>query len=147
MTERTAHVIACDDIRREVGGKFILIGMYTGSIVIHADEFATPQLVFLFLITTELDDPYQALACEVTLPGAETLRQEIPVINRPADVQLRKLGARRRVHRVPMFVRGPILRQGRIEAKIVHEKGELPAIGMPFIIRALDHPTAAPAAS
>jgi hypothetical protein len=110
--------------------------MYTGSIAIPVDEWFTPQLVFLFLVTTDLNEPFQSLACQVTLPGAEPFTLNAPTPNDPVDPELLKLGARRRIYRIPMVLSRPVLRPGRIESKIIHEKGEFSPIGMPFIVKA-----------
>lgn len=35
MSNPRAHVIFCDDIRQEITGKFFLIGVYSGEIIVH----------------------------------------------------------------------------------------------------------------
>jgi hypothetical protein len=137
MTERAAHVITCDDLRVEIGGKFIVVGMYTGGIVIPANEMAVNQIIFLFMISTEIDNPFESLACEITLPGSDPIRINISLSNAPVDEKMRSLGARRRIYNFPMMIANPIFRPGRVEGKVIHESGELVPIGLPLIIKAL----------
>lgn len=50
MVDIRAHAIFCDDIRIELNGKFILIGVYTGGLTVHE----TPQ-VFGLATFIEID--------------------------------------------------------------------------------------------
>jgi len=61
MTERAAHVIVSDDLRIETDGKFIIVGMYTGDIALPTAPFPVGQLVFTFLVSTEIDKPFSSL--------------------------------------------------------------------------------------
>lgn len=135
MIERTAHVILCDDLRVEITGKYMLVGMYTGSLAIPNDEVMAPQLVFLFLISTAVEDPFQSLVCEITLPGAEPFRFSAPTAYQ-ANPEFIQQGARRIIHRIPVVMQQPVLRPGKTMGKVIHEKGEIEPIGLPFIVKA-----------
>lgn len=50
MVDIRAHAIFCDDIRVELNGKFILVGVYTGGLTVHE----TPQ-VFELATFIEID--------------------------------------------------------------------------------------------
>jgi hypothetical protein len=128
----------------EVGGKFLIVGMYTGSIAIPEDLVVAPQLVFLFLMATGIEEQFKTLTVEVTLPETAPISQNIPLQPQDTDSpffqETKRLGAQRIIHRVPLFIPQPQLRPGKVLAKVIHEKGELLAIGSPFIVRAQNLP-------
>jgi hypothetical protein len=121
MSERRASVFVCDDVLISLNGKFNALGMYTGDIAIFGGEVPSAQLVFVFQIECDLADPYRSLIAQVTLPGEGPRQMPIPfVIPTPAPD-----GRGRWTIRWPFLVTRPTLRPGRIEAKVIHEKGEL----------------------
>src|SRR5271154_3702764 len=67
---RQATVIIADEIYYNLHGKAILQGMYNSDLVIPADPSTAPQLLFFFIIETDISDPFQSLSVEVTLPEA-----------------------------------------------------------------------------
>ena len=77
------------------------------------------------MIETDINYPFKSLAVEVTLPGAQPIRNPVLVflssLNVPKD-------RTRLFYRHPLLIQSPILRAGRIEAKIIHEKGELEVV-------------------
>jgi hypothetical protein len=141
MVKRKATSIICDDIFYSLAGKMTISGMYTGDIVIPASEFIVSQLVFLFLMECAVEDPFKSLTLEVCLPGATPLRMEVPVATPPIMLE----GRTQIIARLPFLLSGPILRPGRIDTKVIHEKGEIPT-GSNWIVAA-SPPTASPIAS
>lgn len=118
MPERRASVFVCDDVWVSLNGKFNVLGMYTGDIAISGREAHSPQLVFVFQIECDFTDPYRSLIAQVTLPGEEPRQMTIPITPTPQ-------GRKHWTIRWPFLVTLPTLRPGRIEAKVIHEKGEL----------------------
>jgi hypothetical protein len=117
---RQASVLISDDLWVSLVGKFIVNGVYTTDIVIPTDPTVGGQLVFLFQIVTEIDDLFESLQLQVTLPGVPPTTAEIPIAPFfPTPGHTRWL-----LH-WPLLVRQPVLRPGRIEAKVIHEKGEI----------------------
>ena len=121
MSERQAVVFICDEVLVSLTGKFNLLGMYTGDIAILAAEVPSPQLVFVFQIECDITDPYRLLIAQVTLPGEGPRQMPVPfMIPSPLPE-----GRTRWVTRWPFLIPFPTLRPGRIEAKVIHEKGEI----------------------
>lgn len=119
---REAYVIVCDDIRTEASGKMIIIGAYTGDIAIFADSDSSPQLTFYFRAECDVDDPFAFIRFEVTLPGEEPAVFEA-ALPPPPPMPLER---RRAYVRHIMRIAPATLRPGKIVAKVVHEKGEIP---------------------
>jgi hypothetical protein len=86
------------------------------------------QLVFLFIVETEIDDPFERIQLQITLPGQATATLDVPVtpMGQPPP------GRTRWFTKFPFLLQQPALRPGRIEAKVVHEKGEIPT-AVPWI--------------
>ena len=78
---------------------------------------------------TDLDDPFRSLDLEVTLPGSEPVRQSVPVA---WPVQPETAGRSKIFVRWPLLISMPTLRPGRIDAKVIHDAGEI-VIGAPWI--------------
>jgi hypothetical protein len=72
---------------------------------------------------------------EVTLPGAPPAQMPIQVIRPPILP-----GRTRAVARLQFLVLMPILRQGHIGAKVIHENGEI-IVTSPWIVVASSPPT------
>jgi hypothetical protein len=122
MIERTAVVLISDELTFSMNGKFNILGMYTGDIFIPADPTPVAQLVFLFVIETAPDDPYQSLVLEIALPdGGGGTKVQIAM----QQLVLTHSDQRRWILRQPVLVQNAILRPGPIEAKVIHERGEI----------------------
>jgi hypothetical protein len=129
MIPRHASVLICDELLFSLTGKFNLLGNYTGDIAIPSDPNTALQLVFYFIVETDVSDPFQLLTFQVTLPKSEPVVQVVPVpplLPPPPDRPRWTL-------RWPLLIPQPVLRPGKIEAKVIHEKGELIA-GTPWIV-------------
>jgi hypothetical protein len=120
---REASVIVCDDVRFEITGKLVIVGAYTADIAIAADEQPTPQLQFLFRAECDINDPFTAIRFEVTLPGTEPVIAESKNLGPPPGVSAGR--TRISVHQL-ISIPGAVLRPGKILARVVHEKGEIP---------------------
>jgi len=120
---REASVIVCDDVRFEVTGKLVIVGVYTADISIVSDEQPTPQLQFLFRAECDINDPFATIRFEVTLPGSEPIVAESKSLGPPPSVS----AGRTRISIYQLIsVPGAVLRPGKILARVVHEKGEIP---------------------
>jgi hypothetical protein len=70
MTNRRGYVIFCDDIRREVGGKYTLVGIYRSDMVIHAElPVALPKLGLAIQVQSPIDKPLDRVKVLISLPG------------------------------------------------------------------------------
>jgi hypothetical protein len=127
MSERQATVLVADEIYFNLYGKVILQGIYQTDLGIVVDPSQIPQLVFFFLIETDTTDPFHSLAVEVTLPGSDPIRNDVPML--PPEVTTAAMAAHpgrdRLIYRHPMLVPAPRLRPGKILTKVFHETGEM----------------------
>ena len=118
---RRASILVADDILFSLGGKAYLQGVYLNDISIPADQVVAPQLVFMFLFETEIENRFSSITLEVTLPGNDAVKAPVPIaptaITHPDRTHIS--------YRLPMLLQAPILRPGRIEARIIHEGGEI----------------------
>jgi hypothetical protein len=145
MAARQASVLVADEVYFNLHGKAILQGIYNADLVITSDEMRTPQLVFYFTIETDLAEPFQSLAIEITLPGSEPIRQ--PVLVPPPqflEAQAKTNPTRSRWYtRHPVLVPAPVLRPGRISVKVIYENGEIGVVA-PWIVNLTAPPQSAP---
>lgn len=125
MKEWKATSFICDEVMHSLTGKIFVQGMYTGDISIPSDEFTVSQLVFFFLIDGPAEDLFKSIALEVLLPGQSPARMQIP-LSLPA--QRDPLRTRISI-KTPFLILQPVLRPGRIETRVVHDKGEIDAGG------------------
>jgi hypothetical protein len=118
---RTASVIVSDDCTYSLNGKISLFGIYNTDIRITSDPTYAFQLVFTFIIETEPYDPFRTLTTLVTLPGGDSRYLDLfPTHLVPG------IGDQRRWWvKSPLLFPNPILRPGFIEAKVIHEQGEI----------------------
>jgi len=128
---RQASLLVADEIYYNLHGKAILQGIYHGDLTIPADPSVAPQLIFFFMGETDVSDPFQTLAVEVTLPGAEPVRNFVGVMP-PEFVTNASAGRTRLYFRHPLLIQAPVLKPGKIDAKVIHEKGEI-SVGAPWI--------------
>lgn len=123
MSDRLASMFICDDLLVALNGKFTVSGLYTGDIGISSEQVNLAQLVVVFHVETDVTKPFRRLALHVSFPGELARIQEMqgnPLFPMPID--------RSRVtFRMPFLIAQPVLRPGPIEAKVLHEDGELPA--------------------
>src|SRR5437588_7865501 len=122
MTERHATFFICDDLLVALNGKFTVAGMYTGDVIIPADETKLSQLVIFVEAETPIEKPFRSLNVLVQFPG-----EEAKVLNASAllPVPMQVSGRTAIKVRVPFLIPQPVLRPGPIEVKIVHEDGVL----------------------
>lgn len=64
---RWVHVIYCDDIRHEVGGKFSYIGVYNNKLLLDSIPVHLPKLCLHMRVSTPADCPFQELAIKVCM--------------------------------------------------------------------------------
>jgi hypothetical protein len=131
---RQATVLVSDDWSFSLNGKSSAFGIYSQDIVIPKDPTEAIQLVFLFIVETAPDDPFQTLEVAVELPGGDSRRLAIGL---PGTI-LSVSDQRRWCTKFPLLFARPILRPGFIEARVIHEKGEISAAA-PAIVLA-DYP-------
>jgi hypothetical protein len=118
---RQAALLVADEVTFSLNGKLNIFGTYTADIGIQTNPTPLTQLIFLFVIETDPGDPYVRLEVNVTLPGGDQRHQSIitsRLIATPSD-------QRRWILRYPFLFTNPILRPGPIEAKVIHDQGEI----------------------
>jgi hypothetical protein len=135
---RQAMVLVCDEFLVSMTGKFYIHGVYTTDIGIPSELYVAPQLVFVFLIETDLDDLFQSLAVEVTFPGEQPAKMAVPL-----TPFVGAQGRTRWITRWPFVLRQITLRQGQIKTKVIHEKGEIITAG-PWISLTQQTPSISP---
>jgi hypothetical protein len=140
---RQAFVTICDDVRIEISGKLIMIGVYTNHIIIPTEPFIAPQLVFNFYAESDINDPFTSVTFEVNLPQQPIQRVDIPLgmPAKPVNPQWTRWFVRQ-----PMIVRPAILHFGRIDTKVIHDRGELEAGGAWILSTPPPPPAPVPAA-
>jgi hypothetical protein len=137
MITRKAIMLVADEMYFNLNGKAILQGIYPGDLVMPTDPSTAPQLIFYFVIETDINDPFKSLIVEVTLPESQPVQQAVfvpqfrPIVFPPEKTRI--------TCRQPLLIQNPILRAGRIEARIIHENGEL-QVGGPWIMLASPAP-------
>ena len=134
---RQATVLVSDELTFSLNGKTNAFGIYTNDIIIPKDPTEGIQLIFMFIIETAPDDPFQTLEVVVELPGGDSRRLAIPL-----GTILSVSDQRRWCTKFPLLFARPILKPGFIEAKVVHERGEI-STAAPAIVLAEATPLAA----
>ncbi|HVB90206.1 MAG TPA: hypothetical protein VND97_08410 [Beijerinckiaceae bacterium] len=127
---RQAMLLVADEIYYNLHGKAILQGIYHAELTIRSESLLAPQLIFFFLVETDNDDPFMFLRLHVALPGESPVLMQIPTT--PVHISPGVKEISKQFIRWPLLVQAPILRPGRIEAKVIHDKGEI-VVGAPWI--------------
>ncbi len=124
---RQATLLIADEIYFNLYGKAILQGIYNSDLVIPTNPSTAPQLLFYFIVETDIADPFHSLSVEVSLPELPPVRNVVPVFPHQFFIAQAQAQPERRWITVkhPMIIQGPSLRPGRIEAKVIHENGEI----------------------
>jgi hypothetical protein len=126
---RQTSVIVADDMTVSLLGKINLSGVYTADIVIPADPLFIPQLVFLFSMESEIADPFKKLHLQVILPGQQTRHLDVQM----APATQMSTGRKYWLIRQPFLIQNVILRPGQIEAKVMHDEGEIEVGSLPWV--------------
>jgi len=129
---RQAAVLVSDDWTYSLNGKSSVFGIYSNDIIIPKDPTEGLQLVFTFIIETAPEDPYQTLEMAVELPGGDSRRLPVDMTR----IILSVSDQRRWCGRFPLLFARPILRPGFIEAKVIHERGEISTAAPAIVLAA-----------
>ena len=127
MSARTAILTVADDLLTSIGGKQTLQGIYVGDISIPTTPAVITQMVFYFIIECSVDDIFKSITLEITFPGEAP--KQIPV---SFATPIIPAGRSKHIIRATAMIQFPILRPGRIDAKVIHEKGEI-IVAAPWI--------------
>ncbi len=127
---RQATVLVSDDLSYSLNGKVNAFGIYINDIVIPRDPTEGIQLIFTFIIETAPDDPYQTLEVAVELPGGDARRMVIDIPGIAPTVS----DQRRWSIKCPLLFARPILKPGYIEAKVIHDSGEIPTAAPAIVL-------------
>lgn len=125
---RQATLLVADEIYFNLHGKAIFQGIYHSDLAIPTNPSTAPQLIFYFMMEADVTDPFRSLTVEVTLPESAPVRNPVFVIPPVPSIA----GVTKLFYRHPLLIQGPVLKPGRIEAKVIHEGGEI-AVGAPWI--------------
>ena len=127
---RQAMLLVADEIFFNLTGKAILNGIYTGNLLIGPATGFVPQLVFFFMVETDLSDPFRSLQAEVTFPESAPITSTVPVT---WPIPLSPVDRTKFSVRWPMLLQNLTLRPGKINAKLIHESGEI-IVSAPWIV-------------
>ncbi len=76
------HVIFCDDVREEVGGKTTYVGAYKSDLIVNGDFPVTlPKLAVCIIWSQSMDEDDLPVEIEVSIPGREDpiIKAELPL--------------------------------------------------------------------
>lgn len=119
-------VLVSEELYASVSGKLVLSNVFNTDINIIGDTMLVGQLVFFFMMESDLEEqPKGAITLQVTLPGEEPLLTMVPV-----NQVLPQEGRTRWLLRYPVTARMVTLRPGRIETKVIHDRGETSGTGV-----------------
>ena len=126
-----ASLLVCDDSRLEITGKGILIGIYVTDMIITAPKLQIAQLQFFLMFDFDVHETPKTLTFEVTLPNQPPT---VWPLTMPDKLSVPE-GRDRAYIRQPFQIIAPILEPGRIEARVIHDKGDVRIRG-PWIVLA-----------
>lgn len=141
MSDVNATVIVCDDLRMEINGKLFFIGMYPAHIVIPGEELQIQKLVFFFNADFPITHIPKKIRYEVALPGEKAHPSEME----PNPPEFRKEHTRFITRHAITFV-NPILRLGKIGAKLIVDDGEEISVAAGWVQNPSEPPPTAPSA-
>ena len=72
------HLIVCDDIREEAGGKKSLMGVYRSQIICPSLPIQLPKLCLRAFVSTEKTKPIKSLEFEVEVLGSPAVKISVP---------------------------------------------------------------------
>jgi hypothetical protein len=123
MTDRQASFLICDELLVSLNGKFFIQGVYTGDIVIAAEEQRLNQLILFLQISTPTQRPFRQLELRLSIPGEENPRvvDLMPLLPTIFTLPGRTTSS----YKVPVPIVFPNLKTGPIEVRLTHEEGEL----------------------
>jgi hypothetical protein len=128
---RQATAIVCDDLLVSMNGKMTLLGVYTSDMGIPAEGHRLNQLIFLFIVEGDLSDPLKSLKVQVKLPSGSSAEAELPILE---NVIARQGDDRTRwIAKVPLALQAPIMSAGKIEARVIHDQGQIDVV-LPWIV-------------
>jgi hypothetical protein len=97
MSDWSAHVTFCDDIRQEMNGKFILIGVYTGEMLLFASPTNLSMATFIELyglplggaqirLAVRFEDGHETVSLGETYMALDMHRPGLPVVMAPTGL-------------------------------------------------------------
>jgi len=126
---RQASLIVADEAMISISGKLNIVGIYTTDINIPTDPMVVAQLVFLFIVETDADEPYKKLDLRIDLPSGDF--RQLPInLSALRDGEADKV---RWSLKFPLLFQNAILKPGPIVATVIHEEGVI-IPGAPFIV-------------
>jgi hypothetical protein len=123
MTDRRVSFLFCDELLVSLNGKFFIQGVYTGDIVLGAEEQKLNQLIMFLQISTPTQKPFRRLEVRIALPGEENPRviNLMPLLPLVIPMPGRTLSE----YKVPVPLLFLTLKSGPIEVHVTHEEGEI----------------------
>src|SRR6266404_1462568 len=126
MADCNALMLVCDEAQVSItSGKYNYVGVYNADLGIPREPQTISQLVFLFIIDADMAKRPPVVTIEVTLPGEQPKQLPIPIP--PTIVPLP--GRSRMGMQVPFAITSPVLRAGRIEARVIYGEEIVPVRG------------------
>lgn len=78
MTDRYAHSIFCDDVRREDNGKHLHIGVYASQMLVREFPITLPGLAVVVTSATPIEKPFETLKIRILRDSEEISDGEVP---------------------------------------------------------------------
>lgn len=81
INTHTVSCIYCDDVRREIGGKITVVGMYSESVAVVFPEqgpLVLPKLCFIATVRSSTEEDFKSLRCDIRLDHEIVHSVEVP---------------------------------------------------------------------
>ncbi|MGO9486764.1 MAG: hypothetical protein ACLPX9_19690 [Rhodomicrobium sp.] len=126
-----ASLLVSDDLLIALNGKWTIVGVYTGDIVVPSGGLVVPQMVFIFMVRVGVGELFERLEVEVLFPKEAEPRRQVPPLM--IDQTAIPKGRKQISLKWPFLISQPTLNPGRIQAKLIHDKGEIEVPG-PWVV-------------
>lgn len=91
LSSRLVIAQFCDDIRHEIGGKFTLVGCYSGEMIIDKLPAVLPKLCAQISVFTPFERPFERLLLRASLNGDILAELDMPTREMNESIQKKQL--------------------------------------------------------
>lgn len=128
-TQRIVVAQFCDDIRREIGNKYSLIGCYSDELIVDKFPAVLPKLCAQIRAITTLDQPFKRLIFRAFLNDEQFAQIEIPqqdLVKGTEIVQRRPFAMRISLIAMMQFSPFPFSQESQLRVEAETEDGIVP---------------------
>ncbi len=138
---RFVHVLYCDDVRHEIGGKRTFVGAYNGALLLDAIPGLLPKLCVVVTAYTPVDQPFKGLSARVFFDEQQLANIELEpdALNQATQAALQNADSTARFVSLQtqfVFVPFAVETQGVLRVVVQTESEELISAGL--LIRKVD---------